>query len=104
MASADEPGHLSELLVAGGIRAAYGVRQIAQAGQPHAIEDHTFAAAAHELGHVWIFTHHPFLQTEEGANRVALQLVDRKTLEEVYAKVWVRVGGRGSIAYLPESE
>ena len=22
------------------------------------------AAIAHELGHVWIFTHHPFLQTE----------------------------------------
>src|SRR6185503_14647837 len=23
------------------------------------------AAVAHELGHVWVFTHHPFLQTEQ---------------------------------------
>ena len=27
------------------------------------------AAIAHELGHVWIFTHHPFLQTEVLANQ-----------------------------------
>jgi len=29
------------------------------------------AAIAHELGHVWIFTHHPFLQTEVLANQIA---------------------------------
>ncbi len=59
------------------------------------------AVVAHELGHVWIFTHHPYLQTEEGANTVALRIVDRKALEDVYDKVWTRVGGRGSISYLP---
>src|SRR5262245_1777666 len=32
-------------------------------------DDELGAVAAHELGHVWIFTHHPFLQTEELANR-----------------------------------
>ena len=35
------------------------------------------AAVAHELGHVWIFTHHPFLQTEQLANEVAMRLVSR---------------------------
>jgi hypothetical protein len=43
---------------------------------------------AHELGHVWIYTHHPFLQTEAQANRVAMRLVSRETLEHVYEKVW----------------
>lgn len=46
------------------------------------------AVVAHELGHVWIFTHHPFLQTEAGANRIAERLVPRQSLERVYAKVW----------------
>ena len=27
-------------------------------------DDELEAAIAHELGHVWVFTHHPFLQTE----------------------------------------
>ena len=31
----------------------------------------------HELGHVWIFTHHPYLQTEQLANRIAMRLVSR---------------------------
>ena len=35
------------------------------------------AAVAHELGHVWIFTHHPFLQTEELANKIAMRAVTR---------------------------
>lgn len=43
---------------------------------------------AHELGHVWIYTHHPYLQTEAQANRVAMKLVPRETLEQVYEKVW----------------
>jgi len=51
------------------------------------------AAIAHELGHVWIFTHHPFLQTEALANRKALQLVSEETLEKVYQKV-VHFGGK----------
>ena len=59
------------------------------------------AVVAHELGHVWISTHHPYLQTEEGANEIALRVIDRRTLSEVYEKVWARVGERGSLRYLP---
>lgn len=59
------------------------------------------AVIAHELGHVWIYTHHPFLQTEELANQIALQLVGRDVLEGVYEKVWTRTGVRGTLRYLP---
>jgi hypothetical protein len=52
---------------------------------------------AHELGHVWIFTHHPFLQTEQLANRVAMRVVSRETLERVYGKVWERSGAKGDL-------
>jgi len=64
-------------------------------------EDELTAVVAHELGHVWIFTHHPFLQTEELANQVALRLVSRDTLDRVYEKVWQRTGSKGDLAYLP---
>jgi hypothetical protein len=46
------------------------------------------ASIAHELGHVWIFTHHPYLQTELLANQIALRVVSRDDLERVYEKVW----------------
>jgi hypothetical protein len=46
------------------------------------------AAIAHELGHVWIYTHFPFLQTESLANMQALRLVSKSDLESVYWKVW----------------
>ena len=59
------------------------------------------AVVAHELGHVWIFTHHPYLQTEELANTVALRLVSREALDRVYQKVWQRTGVVGELAYLP---
>jgi hypothetical protein len=52
---------------------------------------------AHELGHVWIFTHHPFLQTEQLANRIAMRVVSRDTLEQVYGKVWERSGAKGDL-------
>jgi Peptidase family M48 len=64
-------------------------------------EDELTAVVAHELGHVWIFTHHPFLQTEEGANKVAMRLVSRDVLDKVYEKVWQRTGAKGDLAYLP---
>lgn len=54
-------------------------------------------AVAHELGHVWIFTHHPFLQTEQLANEVAMRLVSRSALAELYDKVWKRVGFKGDL-------
>lgn len=61
-------------------------------------DDELEAAVAHELGHVWIFTHHPFLQTEELANRIAMRAVKRESLERVYAKVWQRGGTKGDLA------
>src|SRR5262245_5195076 len=59
------------------------------------------AVVAHELGHVWIFTHHPFLHTEELANQIAMKVVPHDTLVAVYDKVWKRVGRKGDLVYLP---
>lgn len=61
-------------------------------------DDEIEAAIAHELGHVWIFTHHPYLQTEELANQIAMRAVTRASLERVYAKVWERGGTKGDLA------
>jgi hypothetical protein len=55
------------------------------------------AAIAHELGHVWIFTHHPFLQTEVLANQIAQRLVPRSSLVQVYEKVWKRQGTKADL-------
>ena len=55
------------------------------------------AAIAHELGHVWIFTHHPFLQTEVLANQIAQRIVPRSSLVQVYEKVWRRQGTKGDL-------
>jgi hypothetical protein len=55
------------------------------------------AALAHELGHVWIYTHHPYLQTERLANDIAMRVVNRSAFEPVYAKVWARTGIRGDL-------
>lgn len=62
-------------------------------------DDELEAAVAHELGHVWIYTHHPFLQTEELANRIAMRAVRRESLEHVYVKVWKRGGTKGDLAW-----
>ena len=61
-------------------------------------EDELKAIVAHELGHVWIFTHHPYLQTERLANTVAIRAVPRESLERVYSKVWEREGSKGDLA------
>lgn len=55
------------------------------------------AAIAHELGHVWIYTHHPYLQTERLANDVAMRVINRSAFEPVYEKVWARTGIRGNL-------
>ena len=60
-------------------------------------EDEIKAAIAHELGHVWVFTHHPYLQTEELANQIAMRAVTRQSLERVYGKVWGRGGMKGDL-------
>ena len=56
------------------------------------------AAVAHELGHVWIFTHHPFLQTEQLANEVAMRLVSPNVLAQLYEKVWKHTNVKGDLA------
>jgi hypothetical protein len=56
------------------------------------------AAIAHEIGHVWIFTHHPYLQTEALANQIAQRLVTRDSIVLVYEKVWKRQGTKGDLA------
>jgi hypothetical protein len=61
-------------------------------------DDDLRAVVAHELGHVWIFTHHPYLQTEALANEVAQQVVTRESLERVYARLWDEGTPRGTIA------
>lgn len=55
------------------------------------------AVVAHELGHVWIYTHHPYLQTEQLANQIAMRVVDRAVLERVYQKVWARGARPGDV-------
>jgi hypothetical protein len=65
-------------------------------------EDELGAVIAHELGHVWIYTHHPYLQTEELANEIALRVVSRESLDGVYEKVWKRTGTKGDLVYLAE--
>ena len=56
------------------------------------------AAVAHELGHVWIYTHHPYLQTERLANDIALRVISPDVLVPVYEKVWKRTGARGNLS------
>jgi hypothetical protein len=58
-------------------------------------DDELRAALAHELGHVWIFTHHPYLQTERLANTIGLRVVDRGSFERVYRKLWAYEGTPG---------
>lgn len=60
--------------------------------------DELRAAIAHELGHVWIYTHHPYLQTERLANDIALRVTSAEVLVPVYEKVWKRIGTRGNLA------
>jgi hypothetical protein len=60
--------------------------------------DELRAVIAHELGHVWIYTHHPYLQTERLANTVAMRAVPRASLERAYGKVWSHQGTKGDIA------
>ena len=59
--------------------------------------DELEAALAHELGHVWVFTHHPYLQTEQLANDVAMRIVARGTLVRVYDKVWKAGAAKGDL-------
>jgi hypothetical protein len=55
------------------------------------------AAIAHELGHVWIYSHHPYLHTEAFANEIAMKLVNRESLEKTYMKLWAHLGVTGNV-------
>jgi hypothetical protein len=59
--------------------------------------EETEAAIAHELGHVWIYTHHPYVQTERLANDIAMRVISRAAFEPVYKKVWARTGIAGNL-------
>src|SRR5262245_42909044 len=58
-------------------------------------DDELRAAVAHELGHVWIYTHHPYLQTERLANLIGERVADRAAFERVYSKLWAYEGTSG---------
>ena len=59
--------------------------------------DEIEAALAHELGHVWIYTHAPYVQSERLANDIAMRVVRRSAFEPVYEKVWTRTGIKGNL-------
>ena len=61
------------------------------------------AVVAHELGHVWIFTYYPYLQTEQLANQIAMRVVSRQTIEAVYVKVRARGGHTDRLARFAKS-
>jgi hypothetical protein len=65
----------------------------------HSLEiDELRAALAHELGHVWIYTHHPYVQTERLANDIAMRVTSADVMLPLYEKVWKRLGVRGNLA------
>jgi predicted Zn-dependent protease len=67
-------------------------------------EEEIVAALAHEIGHVWIFSHRPHLQTEALANEIALKIVPRKQLENLYGKLWRYIGSTGNVMDLLGTE
>jgi len=67
----------------------------------HGLNDEELRAAiAHELGHVWISCHHPYLQTKALANEIAMKVVSRDSLKKVYEKLWLHLGTSGDLEQL----
>jgi len=60
-------------------------------------DDELIAVIAHELGHVWIYSHHPYLHTELLANQIAMRVVSRESLKRIYAKLWSHLGAQGNL-------
>jgi hypothetical protein len=58
------------------------------------------AAIAHELGHIWISSHHPYLHTETFANEIAMRAVSRESMKKVYTKLWAHLGTTGDYEQL----
>jgi hypothetical protein len=70
----------------------------------HELSDQELTAAiAHELGHVWIYTHHPFLHTEALANEIALRVVSKGALTSLYDKLQQFEAARGDRVAPPNS-
>jgi len=67
-------------------------------------EEELTAALAHEIGHVWIFSHPPYLHTEALANEIALKVVARKPLETLYTKLWTYTKVTGNLVDLLGAE
>jgi len=55
------------------------------------------AAIAHELGHVWIYSHHPYLHTEALANEIAMRVVSRESVKKLYLKLWAQLETTGDL-------
>jgi hypothetical protein len=53
-------------------------------------EEDLYAVVAHEMGHIWIYTHHPFLQTEDLANDIAYKAVSIDAMDRIYEKLRAR--------------
>jgi len=62
-------------------------------------DDEVTAALAHELGHVWVATNHPYLQTERLANDIAMRVVTRYSLSRLYAKLWALTGAEVDLTH-----
>ena len=62
------------------------------------------AALAHELGHVWIYTHHPYLQTEALANQIAMRAVTRSSLKNLYGELAAFQGTASNVEALLGAE
>jgi hypothetical protein len=58
-------------------------------------DDELHGALAHEMGHVWLYTHRPFLQTERLANEIGMRVVGRQAFERLYTKLWSYEGTTG---------
>jgi hypothetical protein len=67
-------------------------------------EEEVVAALAHEIGHIWIFSHPPYLQSEALANEIALKVVPRKPLKTLYTKLWSYIGVNGNLEELLGAE
>ena len=48
-------------------------------------------------------THHPYLQTEQLANQIAMRVVSRESLDSVYGKVWPDAAAQGSLPRFPQT-
>ncbi len=78
--------------------------EIEQAFFDQLTDEEVSAALAHEIGHMWIFSHRPYLHTEALANEIALKVVPRKPLESLYIKLWAYLGTTGDLVELLGAE